>query len=65
MLFEISFYKKDVILTEIVINQGYFSVSKKSSVKSCMVLRAICLGKDNTLLFVDVQKFLKMYIFDV
>jgi len=32
MLFEISFYKKDVNLTEIVINQGYFSVSKKSSV---------------------------------
>jgi len=62
MLFEIYFYKKDVILTEIVINQGYFSVSKKSSMKSCMVWRAICVGKDNTLRFVAVQKFLKIYI---
>ena len=37
MLLEISFYKSDVDVTEIVINQGYCFVCKKSSVKSCIV----------------------------
>jgi len=40
----------------------FCTVSKKSSVRSCMVWRAICVGKNDTLRFVAVQKFLKMCI---
>ena len=37
MLLEISFYKNDVNVTETVINQGYCSLCKIFSVKSCVI----------------------------
>ena len=62
MLLEISFYKNDVKATETVINQGYCSVCKISSVKSCVTWRGICARKDSTLRFMVAQKILKTYI---